>query len=87
MNDEMNKDYNMYRERFYERYWDTRENHAWYSLPVSTRAWLTLRKVREFWSDCWPLWLCALPLFLLFNASHRSRKSTLLRLGVRQKSL
>ena len=35
VNDEMNKNYNIYRERYYEHYWDTKENHAYYSLPLS----------------------------------------------------
>ena len=30
-NDPMNEKYNMYRARFYERYWDTQENHDWYA--------------------------------------------------------
>ena len=51
MNSEMNKNYNQYRFRFYERYWDTRDNHAYYALPASTRAWLTFKKVSEFWLD------------------------------------
>ena len=32
--------YIKYRERFYEAYWDTKENHAYYSQPASTRAWI-----------------------------------------------
>ena len=27
----MNKHYNVYRERYYERYWDTKTNDKWYS--------------------------------------------------------
>ena len=69
MNDPMNEKYNMYRMRFYERYWDTRENHAYYSLPLKQRAWLTFKKVSTFYADFWPLWLGVLPLFLLFNAN------------------
>ena len=67
-NDPMNKNYNVYKERYTERYWDSRENHFWYSLPVSTRAWLTLKKVSDFWLDCWPIWLAVLPVLLIFNA-------------------
>jgi len=44
MSDPMNAKYNMYRSRYYERYWDTRENHAYYSLSMSKRAWLTFKK-------------------------------------------
>ena len=75
MDDDMNKNYNMYRERFYERYWDTKENHAYYSLPTSERAWLTFKKVSDFWTDFWILWLGCLPIFLLYNASQRSKKT------------
>ena len=39
-NDEMNEKYNMYRMRFYEGYWDTKENDAFYSLPYGTRLWM-----------------------------------------------
>jgi hypothetical protein len=30
-NHPMNKDYSIYRERYYERYWDTKSNDEWYS--------------------------------------------------------
>lgn len=42
---EINKDYHVYRERYYEKYWDTKVNHEYYSQPMSTRAWITLKKV------------------------------------------
>ena len=42
---DMNKNYNIYRHRYEERYWDTKENHAYYSLPMTERAWLTIKKV------------------------------------------
>ena len=29
--DPMNEKYTVYRERYYERYWDTHENDLWYS--------------------------------------------------------
>jgi len=45
MRDPMNEKYNLYRSRYYERYWDTRQNHAWYSLPMRDRAWLTFKQV------------------------------------------
>ena len=32
--------YIKYRERYYEQYWDTKENHAYYSQPATTRAWI-----------------------------------------------
>ena len=36
-----NKDkYIKYRERYYEKYWDTKENHAYYQQPASTRTWI-----------------------------------------------
>jgi hypothetical protein len=28
---ELNKDYYVYRERYYEKYWDTKANHEYYS--------------------------------------------------------
>ena len=30
-NSPMNENYNIYRERYYERYWDTKANHDYYS--------------------------------------------------------
>lgn len=32
--------YIKYRERYYEKYWDTKENHGYYQQPLSTRAWI-----------------------------------------------
>ena len=75
MKDPMNRDYNIYRERYDQRYWDTKDNHAYYSLPVTTRAWLTLKRVSAFWGHFTPLWLGAAPLLLLFNAKNRSKKT------------
>ena len=77
LDDPMNKDYNMYRERYYERYWDTKENDRFYSLPANQRAWITFKKVSEFWGDFAVLWLGALPLFIFFNANNRSKKTRL----------
>lgn len=74
MSDPMNKNYNLYRSRYYERYWDTHDNHAWYSLPMSQRAWLTFKQVSDFWQDCALLWLLVLPCFLIFNAKKRGKK-------------
>jgi hypothetical protein len=50
-NSAMNKDYNVYRERYYERYWDTKANDEWYSQSLKTRAWITFKKVGEFYLD------------------------------------
>ena len=47
----MNKDYQVYRERYYERYWDTKANDEWYSQSMKTRAWITFKKVGEFYTD------------------------------------
>jgi hypothetical protein len=67
----INKDYYVYRERFYERYWDTKENHEWYSQPVSTRAWITLKKVSEFFADISLLLLLG-GAFVVFNARNKA---------------
>eukprot|EP00347_Sterkiella_histriomuscorum_P016383 403353399 len=44
-NEEHQDKYIRYRERFYENYWDTKDNAAYYSQSASTRAWLTLKKI------------------------------------------
>lgn len=77
MRDPMNKNYHIYRAHYEQRYWDTKENHAYYSLPVGTRAWLTLKRVSAFWGDYAVLWLGIAPLLILFNARTRSGKTRL----------
>ena len=32
--------YIKYRERYWDCYWDTKENHEYYQQPASTRAWI-----------------------------------------------
>ena len=59
--------YNAYCERYYERYWDTKDNDAYYSQPLTKRAWITFKKVTSFYADC-ALLLFGGALFLLFNA-------------------
>ena len=74
--DEENSDkYVKYRERFYENYWDTKENHAYYSQPATTRAWQQLKKVITFYSDLALVWGLFLAVFVLFNA-HTTAKKT-----------
>ena len=75
MNDPMNKDYNIYRMNYDQRYWDTQENHAYYSLPASTRAWLTFKRVSAFWGDFAILWLGIAPLLIVINAKNRSQRT------------
>mmetsp|Transcript_39615 Transcript_39615/g.29251 ORF Transcript_39615/g.29251 Transcript_39615/m.29251 type:complete len:104 (+) Transcript_39615:134-445(+) len=38
--EEFKHKYNKYREQFYEGYWDTKENHEYYSKPLKERIWL-----------------------------------------------
>mmetsp|Transcript_1020 Transcript_1020/g.1008 ORF Transcript_1020/g.1008 Transcript_1020/m.1008 type:complete len:119 (+) Transcript_1020:106-462(+) len=42
---EQSHKYNKYRERYYEGYWDTKENHEYYSKPLSERTWLQFKKI------------------------------------------
>ena len=69
---EVNKDYFVYRERYYEKYWDTKANAEYYSQPLRVRAWITLKKVTQFYWDFAVLWLGVTGLLVLINA--RSRK-------------
>lgn len=39
-NSQMNQKYYVYKERYYERFWDTKDNHDYYSQPLSTRMWI-----------------------------------------------
>lgn len=38
--DENDNKYVKYRERYYEAYWDTKENHVYYQQPAVARAWI-----------------------------------------------
>lgn len=71
---ELNKDYFVYRERYYEKYWDTKANHEYYSQPLSTRAWITLKKVTQFYFDFMILWLGVGGFLVLFNARSQSKR-------------
>ena len=71
---ELNKDYFVYRERYYEKYWDTKANHEYYSQPLSTRAWITLKKVTQFYFDFMILWLGFGGFLVLFNARSQSKR-------------
>lgn len=73
-NDPMNKNYTVYRERFYEKYWDTKENDAYFSQSLSTRAWITLKKVMHFCGDSAALWLGMASIFVVFNALNQSKR-------------
>ena len=35
VDEEFSNKYNKYRERYYEAYWDTKENHAYYSQSAT----------------------------------------------------
>ena len=60
--------YNKYRERYYEAYWDTKDNHDYYSQSALTRAWITLKKVISFYYDFALVWGAFALLFVLYNA-------------------
>ena len=73
--DQENDDkYIKYRERYYEQYWDTKENHAYYSQPVSTRAWIQFKKVISFYWDLAMVWGLFAGVFVLYNAHTTSKK-------------
>jgi len=60
--------YNEYKQRYAAHYWDTKDNHAYYSQSMSTRAFIAFKKVTHFYSDSFVLWgLLASP-FVVFNA-------------------
>ena len=67
--------YIKYRERYYEKYWDTKENHGYYQQPLSTRAWIQLKKVSGFYVDMLVVWGLVATLFVLYNA-HTTAKKT-----------
>jgi hypothetical protein len=67
--------YIKYRERFYENYWDTKENHAYYSQPLRTRAWISFKKVSSFYWDMLVVWGLLGAGFALYNA-HTTAKKT-----------
>ncbi len=70
---EINKDYFVYRERYYEKYWDKKQNHEYFSQPLSTRAWITFKKVIEFYSDLALLCLGLAGALVVFNARGRAQ--------------
>lgn len=73
---EENKDkYIKYRERYYEKYWDTRENHAYYQQPATTRTWIQLKKVMTFYSDLAVLWGLFAAGLVLYNAQTTAKKT------------
>jgi len=67
--------YIKYRERFFECYWDTKENHAYYSQSATTRAWIQLKKVMSFYWDLSVVWGLFAAAFVLYNA-HTTAKKT-----------
>lgn len=74
--DKENSDkYIKYRERYYEAYWDTKENHAYYQQSATTRAWIQLKKVITFYSDLAIVWGLFAAVFVLYNA-HTTAKKT-----------
>lgn len=74
--DKENSDkYIKYKERYYEAYWDTKENHAYYSQPFSTRTWIQFKKVSSFYMDLGVVWGLLAAVFVLYNA-HTSAKKT-----------
>ena len=56
-----------------EGYWDTKINALYYSQPVSTRAWLNIKKVGKFYMDISPLWLLGL-FCVIYNAQNTAKK-------------
>lgn len=70
----LNERWHIYKEQSYNRYWDTKDNAAYYSQPMSTRAWLTFKKVIDFYRDFLVLWLFVAGSFVVFNALVRSKK-------------
>ena len=74
-NSEMNEKWHVYKEQYFERYWDTKQNAEYYSQPTSTRAWITLKKVISFYKDFAALWLLSAGFFVVYNAHVRSKKA------------
>ena len=70
---EQNENYILYRERFDERYWDTKANSEYYEQPLGTRAWLTFKKVKQFYKDSVFLWLGICSVFVIYNAYNQSK--------------
>jgi len=66
--------YIKYRERYYEQYWDTKENHAYYSQPATTRAWIQFKKVISFYRDLALVWGLFAAGFVLYNAHMTAKK-------------
>lgn len=74
-NSQMNEKWHVYKEQYFERYWDTKTNAEYYSQPTSTRAWITLKKVISFYKDFATLWLLSAGFFVIYNAHVRSKKA------------
>ncbi|CDW81706.1 UNKNOWN [Stylonychia lemnae] len=74
-NDEHSDKYIRYRERFYENYWDTKENSEYYQQPARTRAWITLKKVTSFYWDFAIIWGAFAALFVVFSARNNASKT------------
>lgn len=70
----LNEKWHVYREQTYDRYWDTKANAEYYSQPMATRAWITFKKVIDFYRDFFILWLILAGGFVVFNALVRSKK-------------
>lgn len=70
----MNENWHVYKEQVFERYWDTKANAEYYSQPMSTRAWITFKKVTSFYQDFLILWLFSAGGFVLYNAHIRRKK-------------
>lgn len=74
VNHENSDKYVQYRERYYESYWDTKENSAYYSQSATTRAWLAFKKVNLFWRDCVLLWGGLALCFVVYSARTHAAK-------------
>ena len=66
--------YYSYRSGFVDEYWDTKENHAYYSQPLSRRAALHLKKVWTFYSSFSALW-ALIGVLIVLNARSTARKT------------
>ena len=69
--------YNVYNERYYARYWDTKDNAAYYSQSFSKRAWITFKKVTSFYKDSALLSGLFAGMFVVFNAWSRPPQQTI----------
>ena len=74
--EKMNEDkYNSHGTKiYYEGYWDSKANDMYYSQPISTRAWLTLKKVGWFYRDTFVIW-GVFGTFLVLHSAKSTSKS------------